>query len=77
MGAMRVGEIAGHINLGRLQTLQKRDDVRDILGMNRCLGDGAGAVKPQVHEFQLFRRDAARQGRGACLGLPDERLDLE
>ncbi len=53
--AMRIGEIAGHIDLRRLQPLQESDNVGDVLRMNGRLGDGPGAVEAQVHELQLLR----------------------
>ncbi len=77
MRAVRVGQFAGHVDLSRLQPLKQRDDVGDVLRMDRGLGDGAGAVKTQVHELELLGRNAAGQRRGARLGLADQLLDLE
>src|SRR5262245_55679060 len=45
--------------------------------MDRRLGDRAGAVKAEVQELELLRRDAAGQSARPCLRLPDDGLDLE
>src|SRR5581483_5702839 len=75
--AVRIGEFAGDVDLRRLQALQEGDDVANIVGMDRGLGDGAGAVEAQVHEFELPGGNAARQGRRPRLRLADELLDVE
>ena len=75
--AVRVGQLAGDVDLRRLQRFSRADDVVDVLRMDRRLGDGAGAVETQVHELQLLRRHAAGQRRRPGLGLADQLLDLQ
>ncbi len=77
MRAVGVGQLAGHVNLGRAETLQERDDVGDVLRVDRRLGNAASSVEAQVHELQLLRLDAARQRPGPRLRLADQRLDFE
>src|SRR6185437_10850572 len=45
--------------------------------MDRFLLDRAGAVKAEVHEFELAGGDAAGQSRGPRLRRPDQPLDLQ
>src|SRR5207245_4342419 len=45
--------------------------------MDRRLGDRAGAVKAEVEELELRRRNATGQGARPCLRLPDDGLNLE
>src|SRR5262245_303685 len=75
--AVRVGQLAGNVDLRGLEALQEADNVLNVLRMDRRFGDGAGAIKAQVHEFELLGRDAARKGAGAGLGLADQLLDVE
>src|SRR5205085_9354172 len=63
MGAVRIGQFACYVNLGRLKPAEERDNISDILGMDRGFSDSSGSIKTQVHELQLFGRHAARQCR--------------
>src|SRR5260370_20981176 len=75
--AVWVGKIAGHVDLRRFEPLQQGNNVGNVLRMDGGLGNSAGPVKAEVHEFQMFRRDAACQGCRSSFGLPDQRFDLE
>src|SRR5712692_5169740 len=72
-----VGKVAGHVDLRRFEPLEQGNNVGNVLRMDGGLGNGAGPVKAEVHEFQMFRRDAAGQGCRPSFRLPNQRLDLE
>ena len=77
VGAVRVGQLTRYVDLSRLQPPEQCQYVGDVLRVDGGLGDGAGAVKSQVHEFELLGRDAAGQRRGAGLGLAHQLLDAQ
>src|SRR5262245_54817363 len=49
--AVRIGEIAGDIDLLRIELFEQVANDADILGGNWLFGDGAGAIKGQVEEM--------------------------
>ncbi len=71
MRAVRIRQLAGDVDLVRLELLEEPNDVRDVFRMNRLLFDRAGAIKAQVHEDELLRRHARGQRSGSRFGLTD------
>ena len=69
---MRIGHFPRHVYLRRPELLQQGRDVGNVLRVDRRLGDRAGPVKTEVHEFELLGVDAAGERGGAGLGLADQ-----
>ena len=74
--AVRVGEVAGGVDLVGLDALQQIHGDADVLFSERLLLHPAGLVERQVHEVDVLRLHAAVAGAGAGLGPADQRLDL-
>ena len=51
---MRIGQVAGQINLIRLQALDKLADDADVVFAERPLGDRAGLVEGEIEEVQAL-----------------------
>ncbi len=74
--AVRVGQVAGGVDLVRLDLLQQVHDDLDVLLAERLLAHAAGLVERHVQEVQLLIRNAAVAAGGAGFAAADQALDL-
>ncbi len=74
--AVRIGQVAGGVDLVRLDLLQQLGDDADVLLAERLLADLAGLVERHVQEVQVLDRHAAIAGGGPRFAAADQRLDL-
>ena len=77
MRAVRIRQVAGHVNLARFHVPQQLGDDRHVLVADRPLGDFARAVEGEFEEMELFILHADGRCRRRGFGLADQRLDVQ
>ena len=59
MRAVRIGKVARHVDLMRLDPLDQVANDLHVVGADRLLGDRAGAIERQVEKVQVLFLAAA------------------
>src|SRR6185312_13137593 len=75
MGSVRIGEVAGAIDLIRLQLPQQTDRQLDIAFAHRLFFDGPRFIERQVHEMDVLLREADIAAGGLGFATADQALD--
>ena len=77
MRAVRVGQIAGHVDLLRLHALDQLANDPHVFVADRLLGDRAGAIERQIEKVQMLLAAAAHDRAGLGLAPANQRLDRQ
>ncbi len=75
--AMRIGQVASHVELRGLHALDKLANDPHVFVGDRFLGDGAGAIERQVEEVQVFFLAARHDRAGLGFAPANQSLDRQ
>ena len=77
MRAVRIGQVAGDVDLLRVEPLDQLADDPHVFLADRLLGDRAGAIERQIEKVQILFLAAGHDGAGLGFAPADQRLDRQ